>query len=100
MKSAGIWDGVQPKIVLGENIQETFQYAQTGNVEVAIVALSLSSQSDGHWVVIPRELYQPIDQELAVIKATKHEKEARAFALFINGIHGRLILRKYGFTLP
>ncbi|HEU4833437.1 MAG TPA: molybdate ABC transporter substrate-binding protein, partial [Pyrinomonadaceae bacterium] len=62
LQSAGIWDRVQPKLVYGDNIRQTLQYAQTGNVEVAIVALSLSIQSHGRWMLIPEELHQPIDQ--------------------------------------
>ncbi|HBY97312.1 MAG: molybdate ABC transporter substrate-binding protein [Ardenticatenaceae bacterium] len=100
LKSAGIWEAVQPKLVLGENVRQTFQYAATGNTDVAIVALSLSVQGDGHWVLVPQELYPPLDQALAVIKGTRHEREARQFATFINGPQGRPIMRKYGFVLP
>ena len=100
MQSAGIWDAVQPKLVLGENVRQTLLYAETGNVEVAIVALSLSVQGQGRWTLVPQELHQPIDQALAVIKETHHEKEARLFAAFINGPTGRPIMRKYGFILP
>lgn len=97
---AGIWDVVKPKLVYGENIRQTLQYARTGNVEVAIVALSLSLQSDGQWTVVPEDLHKPIDQGLAVIKGTKNEKRAREFAEFIKGPRGREILAKYGFTFP
>jgi len=100
MQKAAIWDKVQPKVVYGENIQETLQFAQTGNVDVSIVALSLSTQSNGRWTVIPQDLYRPIDQSLAAIKSTKHEKEARQFAQFVNQPEGRKIMNKYGFTLP
>ena len=100
MKSAGVWDTLLPKVVYGENIRQTLQFAETGNVEVAIVALSLSVQSKGKWALIPQEMHSPIDQALAVIKGTKHEDQARKFALFINGPIGRPIMRKYGFVLP
>ena len=100
LKSAGLWDSLQPKIVYGENIRQTLQFAQTGNVDVSIVALSLSNHTDGKWVLVPQDLYPLIDQALAVIKGTKHEDEARKFALFINGPLGRPIMRKYGFVLP
>jgi molybdate transport system substrate-binding protein len=99
LESAGIWEAIKPKLAYGENIRQTMQYAQTGNVEVAIGALSLSMQSDGHWVLISEELHKPIDQALAVIKSTKHEQQARQF-VFINSPHGRSIMRKYGFALP
>ncbi|GIW03969.1 MAG: molybdate ABC transporter substrate-binding protein [Thermomicrobiales bacterium] len=100
MQSAGIWDAVQDKLVLGENVRDTLRYAETGDVDVAIVALSLAIQGNGRWTLIPQELHKPIDQALAVIKDTKHEAEARAFAEFINSDEGRKVMRRYGFILP
>jgi len=96
LQSAGVWDRVQPKLVYGDNIRQTLQYAQTGNVEVAIVALSLSVQSNGRWTLIPEELHQPIDQGLAILKSTKNEPAARAFAAFISSPQGKAIMEKYG----
>lgn len=100
LQSAGIWETVEPKLVLGENIAQTLQYAETGNVDVAIVALSLSVPSEGRWVLVPEELHQPLDQALAVIKGTHFEQQARQFADFINGPEGRPLMRRYGFILP
>lgn len=97
LQSAGVWDRVQPKLVYGDNIRQTLQYAQTGNVEVAIVALSLSVQSTGRWTLIPEELHQPIDQGLAILKSTKNEQAARTFAAFIISPEGKAIMKKYGF---
>jgi molybdate transport system substrate-binding protein len=95
--SAGVWDRVQPKLVYGDNIRQTLQYAQTGNVEVAIVALSLSIQSNGRWTLIPQELHQPIDQGLAIMKTSQKEQAARAFAAFISSPQGKAVMKKYGF---
>jgi molybdate transport system substrate-binding protein len=100
LESAGIWQAVQPKLVYGDNIRQTLQFAETGNVEVSIVALSLSKQSHGHWSLIPEELHQPLDQGLAIMKSTKKEQAARAFAEFVAGPQGHAILEEYGFTFP
>jgi molybdate transport system substrate-binding protein len=98
--SAGIWDAVQDKLVLGENISDTLRYGETGNVDVAIVALSLAIPGDGRWTIVPQELYLPLDQEMAVIAGTPHEDEARAFVAFVSSERGREIMREYGFALP
>jgi molybdate transport system substrate-binding protein len=98
--SAGIWDEVQDKLVLGENISDTLRYGETGNVDVAIVALSLAIPGDGTWTIVPQELYPPLDQEMAVIAETPHEEEARAFVAFVNSESGRETMREYGFLLP
>jgi molybdate transport system substrate-binding protein len=97
LESAGIWERVQAKLVYGDNIRQTLQYAETGNVDVAIVALSLSTQSHGRWSLIPEELHQPIDQGLGIVKSSKNEQAARAFADFLRGPQGRAIMKKYGF---
>ena len=98
LQTAGIWERVQPKLVYGDNIRQTLQYAQTGNVEVAIVALSLSIPSRGRWQLVPEELHEPIDQGLGVIKGARNEQAARAFADFIAGPQSRAIMKKYGFN--
>ncbi len=100
LQSAGIWDRVSSRLVFGENISQTLQYAETGNVDAAIVALSLSVNSKGRWVLISDQLHQPLNQALAVIKSTRHEAEARRFAIFVNSTQGRSVMRKYGFILP
>ena len=50
----GIWNQIQPKLVLGENIARTAQFVQSGNVDAGIVAVSLLSspklEGVGRWV--------------------------------------------------
>ena len=100
LKRAGIWEAVSPKLVFGENISQTLQFAESGNVDAAIVALSLSINSNGNWKLVPIELHNPLNQTLAVIKGAKDEAAARKFAAFINGPEGRGVMRRYGFVLP
>ncbi len=42
IKSAGVYDRIASKLVLGENIAQTFQFAQSGAADIGIVALSLA----------------------------------------------------------
>ncbi|HEX6184269.1 MAG TPA: molybdate ABC transporter substrate-binding protein, partial [Pyrinomonadaceae bacterium] len=97
LQAAGVWEAVSQKLVYGENISQTLQYAESGNVDAAIIALSLSTQSGGRWVLIPAELHKPLNQALGVIRGAKHEQEARRFAAFVNSEQGRAVMRKYGF---
>lgn len=100
LKSAGVWDTVSSKLLLGENVAQTLSIAQTGEADVAIIALSLSIASDGRWALIPAELHNPLNQALAVIRGADHEAEAREFAAFVNSPQGRSVMRRYGFILP
>lgn len=100
LQSVGLWESIQPKLVLGENVLQTLQYAERGDVDVSIVALSLSVQRPGRWTLIPQELHTPIDQALAVVASSRRHAEARQFAAFVNSPQGREVMRRYGFILP
>lgn len=100
LQSAGLWDELQPKIVPGENVLQAFQYAQTGNVDVGLVALSLVATAKGAYELVPETLHKPINQELAIIASSTHQDEAKRFIAFLTGDQGREILMKYGFVLP
>lgn len=102
LEQAGIWEIVEPRLVFGENIAQTLTLADTGNVDVAIVALSLSVQGDGVWTLIPAELHtdNPLIQMAAAIKGTPHEEAARQFITFVNSPEGHVVMKKYGFILP
>jgi len=100
LQAAGVWDVVGPTLVYGENINQTLQYAESGNVDAAVVALSLSTQSKGRWVLIPAEMHKPLNQALGVVKGAQHEQEARRFAAYVNSAEGRAVMRRYGFVLP
>ena len=100
LQATGLWDKVKPRIIFAENISQTLQYAESGNVDVAIVALSLCIGSQGTWTLIPDNLHKPIVQSMAVIKGTKNEEAARSFVKFVNDVDGRLIMQRFGFSLP
>jgi molybdate transport system substrate-binding protein len=100
MRKAGVWATVQPKLVFGENVQQTLQFAQSGNAEAAVVALSLAVVSDGGYVLVDDALHAPIDQALVVCgKDPERGKRARSFTAFVNSPEGRLIMKRYGFLL-
>ncbi|MBI3942912.1 MAG: molybdate ABC transporter substrate-binding protein [Chloroflexi bacterium] len=100
LQTEGIWEQIKPRLVYGENIQQTLQYIQTGNAEVGIVALSVANVPEISWTPIDGKLHQPLNQALAVIKDSQHEAAARNFVTFVNGPQGRAIMKKYGFLLP
>lgn len=101
MEKIGVWPAVKPKLVFGENVQQTLQFAQSGNAEAAIVALSLAVINDGSFMMVPDELHAAIDQALVTCgkDPARHER-ARGFVAFVNSPEGRAIMKKYGFLLP
>lgn len=100
LQKAGVWPAVQGRIVYGENIEQTLQFAQSGNADVAIVALSLAKVSGGGSTLVDDALHAPIRQMMVACKHGAGEGAGKAFEAFLGGSEGRAILRKYGFYLP
>ncbi|HEY3821199.1 MAG TPA: molybdate ABC transporter substrate-binding protein [Polyangiaceae bacterium] len=101
MTRAGVWDQVKAKVVYGENVQQTLQFAQSGNADVAIVALSLATVTPGEAAPIPTNLHEPIDQAMVVCTHGKAgPAEARKFIAFVQSAEGHAVMRRYGFLLP
>jgi molybdate transport system substrate-binding protein len=103
MQKVGTWTALDSggRLILGEDIAKTFRYAQTGDADVAIVALSLSIVAKGGTAVpIPDDLHDPIDQALVVCGKAGNTAEAKELATFLGAPDGRTIMKKFGFVLP
>ena len=99
MKS-GLWVKVEPKLVYGENVMQALQYAESGNADAAIVALSLAIGGKGQYTLVPDSLHSPLRQALGVLTQSENPELALRFSAYINGPAGRPVMRKYGFVLP
>jgi molybdate transport system substrate-binding protein len=104
MQSAGVYDRVKPKLVVGENIAQTMQFVQSGAAEVGIVALSLvlapHVNDKGRRFDIPASTYPRLEQGGTIMKGAADVDAARAFRGFLLSADGQAILKQYGFSLP
>lgn len=100
----GLWDALQPKLVLGENIRQTLQYVQSGDAEAGLVALALTPTEESvpeiMRVLVDESLHAPLDQALGVVTASAQAAAAQALADAITGPIGQAILPSYGFVFP
>lgn len=100
LKALNLWMQVEPKVVYGTNVSNTKQYATSGNAQVAFIPLALVKKGEGQYIEIDERLHQPINQALAVIKASTKQDLAREFVSYVLGDDGRAILREYGYSNP
>lgn len=104
LRTAGAYERVRPKLVLGENISQTLQFVQTGNADVGLVALSLAIaptvRPTGRYWTVPAYLHRPVRQAAGATARSSRQDLARALLTFVNGPAGRPVMRRYGFTLP
>jgi molybdate transport system substrate-binding protein len=100
LESAGVWEAVQPKIIYGDNVRQTLQYAESGNADAALVSQSLTLETDGQTWLVPDDLHPPLRQAMGLVAGTTHPELARQFVTFVVRGAGRDVMRRYGFTLP
>lgn len=104
MESAGIWDKVEERLVLGSNIAQTAQFVETGNADAGIVALSLvlspSLAEVGRYSLVPDTLHSPLKQGFIITRRAADNELAWRFAEFINSDQARAVMDRYGFELP
>jgi molybdate transport system substrate-binding protein len=101
LATAGVLDAVRPKLVFGENVQQALQSAETGNADVAIVALSLAiGDKTGAYLSLAQELHAPIDQAMVVCRHGHGAQLGKEFIDFVASKPGRAIMQRYGFLLP
>lgn len=102
LKQAGLFEKVKDKIIYADNISQTAQFAQTGNAEVAFLAMSLTMTPDmkGSVYVIDPKMYKPVEQSMVLVKGWKVNPEASKFMKFVLGADCKPIFEKYGYIVP
>lgn len=103
LKKEGLYDSVQGKLVMGENISQAAQFVQSGNADAGLIALSLAlspgMKNAGRFVEVPASDHAPLEQAAVILKSSRDKTTA---ALFINYIRKPEIvnlLATYGFTM-
>lgn len=99
---AGLWDKLQTRLVLGENVSQAAQFAMSGSAQGGIFAYSLALSPAiaklGTYALIPAEMHEPLRQRMVLLKSAG--ETAKAFYRFLQQPAARAMLEQYGFTLP
>ena len=104
LKHAGLYDRLADRFVMGENVSQTAQFAESGNAQAGFVALahalSPAVRRMGKFWVVPADYYPPLEQGVVVLNRSQHKKEAADFVEYLRTKEASDVLRDYGFTLP
>ena len=101
LQAKGLWNQVESKLVLGENIAQTFQLVRSGNADAGLVALSVVLGVPGAaYTLVDASLHDPLTQEAAVLESSKQPEAARDFLAFVTGPSAQPVMKRYGFLLP
>ncbi|RYF38377.1 MAG: molybdate ABC transporter substrate-binding protein [Comamonadaceae bacterium] len=102
LQHAGLWEAIQPKLVLGENISQAAQFATSGSSQGGIIALSLALAPavarTGSFQLIPESWHQPLKQRMVLVKGAP--PAAKAFYEYLSTPAVQEIMVRYGFAMP
>ncbi len=102
LQHAGLWEKIEGRLVLGENVAQATQFAASGSAEGGIIPLSLAKSPAvavlGSFAPLPEEWHAPLRQRMVLLKGAGDT--ARDFYAFMQNPTARAVLVRYGFVLP
>ncbi len=98
---AGLTATITPRLVQAGNIGQALQFAQSGNADVALTALSLVIQDKTDpYFIVPETLHAPITQSLGLVRTTTQTTQALDFIRFLTSSDAAKLWKQYGYALP
>lgn len=98
----GLWEKLQPRLVLGENVSQTAQFALTRSVDAALIAQSLAvsdaMKRAGAFALVPQAWHAPLAQRMVLLRGAGGT--ARRFYEFAQSPQAREVFERNGFSLP
>lgn len=100
----GLLAQLKSKVVMGENIGQTYQFVATGNAETGFIPYSYTTDAkhehQGNYWLVPQEYYTPLDQDVVILKQAESSAVAQAFIDYIRSDAGRQIIEASGYAVP
>ncbi len=101
LQAAGLWDAVQAKSVLAQNVRQSLDYVSRGEVDAGFVfATDAAVMPDKVKVAVRVPSQTPVTYPIAVTARDDAAKEAQSFVAYVMSPAGQEILSRYGFQKP
>lgn len=99
----GLWEQVRPRLVFGENIAQTLQFAANGGAQLGFVAaaqlgVAALPAAACLWEV-PAGAHEPIRQQAVLLKSAADNEAAKAFLSYLRSDAGRALILRHGYRL-
>jgi molybdate transport system substrate-binding protein len=103
MDKLGLTAALTPKLVQGESIGQTYNFAFTGNAEIAFVAMSQVLEGGrlkgGSMWLVPQNLYAPIRQDAVLLRRASNNEAAKALMQLLRSPNIKTLIRSYGYDI-
>ncbi len=102
LQALDLWDSLQPKIVMGQNIGQTHSMVATGAAELGFVAFSAvisdrAAIEGSHWDV-PPDMFAPIRQDAVLLNHGADNAAAQAFLDFLRTSAAAEVIEGFGYA--
>lgn len=98
LEQRGLWDGIQDRLVRGQDIGQAYAFVSSRNAELGFVALSQiqrpGAEVEGSWWLVPESGHDPIEQQAVLLADTP---AAREFLDFVRGEEATALIRSFGY---
>lgn len=102
LRHAGLWEPLQGRLVLGENVSQAAQFTTSGNADGGIFAYSLALSPTvsgrGRYSLIDSSWHRPLRQRMALLRGAT--PTSVRFHTYLQEAAARRILARHGFALP
>ena len=101
MQKLGVLASIEPRVVQGESITQTFQFVSTGNAQLGFVALSQITEngklkSGSAWIV-PENMHEQLRQDAVLLNPGKDSAAASALLNFLKSDKAKKIIASHGY---
>jgi molybdate transport system substrate-binding protein len=101
MQKLGVLSSIEPRVVQGESITQTFQFVSTGNAQLGFVALSQITEngklkSGSAWIV-PENMHEQLRQDAVLLNPGKDSAAATSFLNFLKSDKAKTIITAHGY---
>ena len=104
LRFCSLYDKIAGELVLGENVGQAAQFAESGNAQVGIIALAHalapSVRPRGRYWIVPANSYPALEQGAVILSKSKEKALAEQFLKYLAGSESQAIFRQFGFAVP
>jgi len=100
LRALGLWKRVRDKLVMGQNVGQTFTLVASGNARLGFIATpQLAQWSNGSRWDVPAHLFPPVRQDGVMLQRADGNRAAAAFHAFLQTAEARDTITRAGYGL-
>lgn len=101
LRKMNLWDSLQGKIVMGENITQTLQFVESGNAQLGFIArsqwLEVDADRKGSAWEVPADMHAAIVQQGVLLHDTAASQELKTF---LQSEYAKSVIEDAGYKAP